>query len=66
VTPHSKKEFFPSSPRDTAQLETDPSPGLRDRLKSSQDFTFGHPLPTNGRGRINFDRFLNFVVSKQT
>ena len=27
------------------QLWTIPSPGLRDRVKSSQDFTFGHPLP---------------------
>src|SRR5438876_1141559 len=27
-----------------------PSPGLRDRVKSSQDFTFGHPLPQWGRG----------------
>ena len=26
-------------------FQTDPSPGLRDRVKSSQDFTFGHPLP---------------------
>ncbi len=25
------------------------SPGLRDRVKSSQDFTFGHPLPKGAR-----------------
>ena len=29
----------------TTPLAADPSPGLRDRMKSSQDFTFGHPLP---------------------
>jgi hypothetical protein len=29
------------------------SPGLRDRVKSSQDFTFGHPLPT-GEGFLEF------------
>jgi hypothetical protein len=30
-------------------------------VNASQAFT---PLPTNGRGRINFDRFLNFIGTK--
>jgi hypothetical protein len=41
-----------------------PSPGLRDRVKSSQDFTFGHPLPRGERlgVRGQAQREINYVV----
>ena len=43
---------------------------LRDRVKSSQDFTFGHPLPmgeglgVRGQQVGKLDRSVNFVATK--
>jgi hypothetical protein len=56
-------------PRSAVLSATDPSPVLRDRVKSSQDFTFGHPSYWErgwGRGRqVNkFDRSLNLFATK--
>ncbi len=57
-------------PRVESPFQTDPSPGLRDRVKSSQDFTFGHPLPmgeglgVRGQQVNKLDRSLNFIAAK--
>ncbi len=41
-------ETHPGTSEGVKKFNRSPSPGLRDRVKSSQDFTFGHPPPQVG------------------